>query len=166
MPRTAIGAGLLMVTVACGFAFAQDPRIDDLKAEINQLTRIIADQDKRLADLEKGQAGQLRRTISDQERRIAELEKTVKAIEAELIPPPRRIPSTTPAWHQPVSWGRLKAGMSEAQVVELLGPPTRVLSVEDRRTLYYQPDAKSTSPLHGTVTLLDDRVIAVEPPDF
>ena len=164
MPRTAIGAGLFLVT--CGLAFAQDPRIDELRAEIGQLTRIIADQDKRLEDLEKGQAAQLRRTISDQERRIAELEKTVKALQAELLPPPRRIPSTTPAWHQPVSWGRLKTGMSEAQVVELLGPPTRVLSVEDRRTLYYQPDVKSTSPLHGTVTLLDDRVIAVEPPEF
>ena len=66
----------------------------------------------------------------------------------------------------PVNWGRLKAGLSEAQVVELLGPPTRVQSVVDTRTLYYEPDRKSTSTIHGSVILMDDRVIAVEPPDF
>jgi hypothetical protein len=165
--RTFIGGGLLILT--CGFAVAQDgrdPRLDELRAEIAQLGRIISDQDKRLEDLEKGQSAQLRRTITDQERRIADLEKTVRTLQAALAPPPHRIPSPIPVWTQPLNWGRLKAGMSEAQVTELLGPPTRVSSVVDKRTLYYQPDAKSTSPLHGMVTLVDDRVTAVEPPDF
>lgn len=167
MQRTFIGGGLLILT--CCLAVAQDgrdPRLDDLRTQVAELDRIVAEQGKRLEDLEKGQSAQLRRTVADQERRIADLEKTVRAMQATLAPPPHRIPSPTPLWHQPVNWGRLKAGISEAQVVELLGPPTRISSVEDKRTLYYQPDAKSTSPLHGTVTLIDDRVTAVEPPDF
>ena len=148
-----IGAGLLVW--ACGLALGQDaPPLDPrpLDPRVDELTTETA---------------QLRRTIADQERRIAALEKTVKALQAAAVPPvPKRIPSPTPEWRVAANWAHIKKGMSEAQVVELLGPPTRTISVVDMRTLYYQPDAKGGTTLHGSVTLMDDRVTASEPPDF
>jgi hypothetical protein len=56
--------------------------------------------------------------------------------------------------------------MSEAQVVEILGPPTMTDAVNDMRTLYYKPDPRSTTTLNGSVTLMDDRVTATMPPAF
>ncbi len=126
-------------------AQARDPRVDKLTAETDELKRTVADQDKR----------------------IAELEKTVKMLQAAAAPPvPAPIPSSTPAWKTPTSWNLIKAGMSEAQVVGILGPPTSVQSVTDSRTLFYQPGPNSTSTLNGSVSLKDDRVTATSPPAF
>jgi len=138
--------GLLYFTQAPVLrAQARDPRVDKLTMDTEDLKRTVADQDKR----------------------IAELEKTVKMLQsAATPPPPEPIPAPTPPWKAPSSWKLIQAGMSEAQVVGILGPPTSVQSVEDSRTLFYQPDAQSTSTLNGTVTLKDDRVTASSPPAF
>jgi hypothetical protein len=125
-------------------AQARDAQIDELKRETAQLKTVIA----------------------DQERRIAALEKMVKALQAVAAPVPTAIPAPTPPWHQASNWILIKKGMSEAQVVEILGPPTRVDSSIDVRTLLYQPDSRSTSTLNGSVTLTDDRVTATKPPAF
>lgn len=109
---------------------------------------------------------ELKRTVADQDHRIAELEKTVKMLQAAAAPVPSPIPNPTPAWTKASSWTLIKPGMSEAQVVEILGPPTTEQSAIDKRTLYYQPDPHSTSTLSGSVTLTDDRVIATAPPAF
>ncbi len=138
--------GLLYYTQAPPLrAQARDPRVDKLTMETEELKRTVADQDKR----------------------IAELEKTVKMLQAAAAPPlPQPIPAPPPPWKAPSSWNLIQAGMSEAQVVAILGPPTSVQSVQDSRTLFYQPDARSTSTLNGTVTLKDDRVTATSPPAF
>jgi hypothetical protein len=134
---------LLMSVVAMGQA--RDPRVDELEKETAQLKRKVADQDAR----------------------IAELERAVKSLQAAAAPPvPTPIPSPTPAWHRASNWTLIKTGMSEAEVVGILGPPTSVDSSIDRRTLLYAPDASSTSTLKGSVTLIDDRVTAMTPPAF
>jgi hypothetical protein len=145
MARLAL-IGTALTLLLCGPAVAQthDPRVDELKKETAQLKRMIA----------------------DQEQRIAELEKTVKALQAAAAPLPARIPSETPLWHRPSNWAQIKTGMSEAEVVAILGPPTSVDTSIDRRTLLYTPDAKSTSTLTGSVTLIGDRVTAMVPPAF
>jgi hypothetical protein len=141
--RTPIGAGMLL---ACNIAMAQtpDPRVDELTRE----------------------TAQLKRTITAQERRIADLEKAVKGLQAIVGPVPARIPSETPLWQLAFNWNLIKKGMSEAQVVEILGPPANVQSVDDVRKLFYQPDSRSTLTLNGSVTLTDDRVTASLPPAF
>jgi len=130
----------------CGVAIAQtrDPRVDELLKETAQLKRMIA----------------------DQETRIAELERAVKALQTAAKPLPTPIPSTTPPWSRASNWTLIKSGMSEPQVVEILGPPTSVDSSIDRRTLLYTPEANSTSTLKGSVTLIGDRVTAMTPPAF
>lgn len=129
-------------------AQARDPRVDQLTKDTEQL----------------------KHTVADQEKRIAELETTVKMLQAQSAPPapppPAPIPNPTPPWASPTSWNRVKPGMSQADVEQILGAPTSVTSVEDSRTLYYQPGSSSASTLSGTVTLQDDRVTAMAPPAF
>ena len=138
------GAGILLWM--CGIAMAQtrDPRVDELTKE----------------------TAALKRTIADQGARIAELEKAVKALQTAAPPLPSRIPAEIPPWHRASNWALIKAGMSEAQVVEILGPPTSVDTSIDTRILVYAPDARSTSTLKGSVTLTGDRVNSMVPPSF
>ena len=144
MQRALTGAGLLLLM--CGIAMAQsrDPRVDELTKE----------------------TAQLKRRIADQEGRIAELEKAVKFLQSAAAPMPTPIPAETPPWHRASNWTLIKSGMSESQVVGILGPPTSVDSSIDKRTLLYNPDATSTSTLKGSVTLIGDRVTAMTPPAF
>jgi len=138
---------LFLLFLTCGLAAAQtrDPRVDELTKE----------------------TAQLKQRITDQEARIAELEKAVKILQSAAAPPkPEPIPAPTPAWHRAANWTQIKTGMSEAQVVAILGPPTSVFSSIDQRTLLYAPDSNSTSTLTGSVTLVDDRVTAMTPPVF
>jgi len=144
MQRAVIGVGLLVLM--CGIATAQtrDPRVDELRKE----------------------TAQLKRRIADQEARIAELEKAVQGLQATAAPLPTRLPAETPPWHRASNWTLIKVGMSESQVVGILGPATSVDNSIDKRTLHYTPDAGSTSTLKGNVTLVDDRVTAMTPPAF
>ena len=141
---TKCSVGLLLMTSGIAMAQARDPRVDELTKE----------------------TAQLKQRITDQDARIAELEKAVKILQSAAAPLPAPIPSPTPPWHQPANWNLIKTGMSEAQVVALLGTPTSVDSSIDRRTLVYAPDASSTSTLKGSVTLVDDRLTSMTPPAF
>ncbi|HEY1753966.1 MAG TPA: outer membrane protein assembly factor BamE [Bryobacteraceae bacterium] len=125
-------------------AQAHDPRVDALTTEVSQL----------------------KRTVADQEQRIAQLETAVKTLQAIANPLPERIPNPTPAWHSASNWNLIKPGMSAEQVIQILGPPTLDNTVTDTRTLSYQPSPNSATTLKGTVTLMDDRVIAMVPPAF
>jgi hypothetical protein len=147
MPRnfsTCIVWSLYLTLPLTAMAQARDPQIDELKKETAQLKTVVA----------------------DQERRIAELEKTVRALQAVATPVPTPLPTPVPAWRSASNWNQIKLGMSEAQVVEILGPPSRVEASIDVRTLIYLPDSHSTSTLSGKVTLTDDRLTAAVPPAF
>jgi hypothetical protein len=144
--------GLLFLM--CGMAGAQTsaPKVDPKQdPKVDALMKDVAD---------------LKRTAADQERRIAELEKTLAALQAVVAPLPTRLPEATPAWHKASSWNQIKLGMGESQVVDVLGPPTSVQVTIDMRVLLYTPDPHSTSTLNGSVTLVDDRVTAMNPPAF
>jgi SmpA / OmlA family len=136
--------GLLLLMGVVAMAQTRDPRVDELTKE----------------------TAQLKHRVADQEARIAELERAVKVLQSAAAPMPAPIPSPTPLWHRASNWTQIKVGMSEAQVVAILGSPTNVDSSIDKRTLLYEPDARSTSPLKGSVTLIGDRVTAMTPPAF
>jgi len=146
MSRILVVCTLWLCTISTPSALAQtrDPRVDQLAKDTEELKHTVADQDKRISDLEK----------------------TVKMLQALLNPAPAPIPAVTPPWTSSSNWTRVKAGMSEADVTEILGSPTSVQSVVDSKILFYQSDAKSSSALKGSVTLMDDRVTAMSPPAF
>ena len=66
--------------------------------------------------------------------RISELEQQVEELKGQEIrsPSQQRVIAKAPmpvaaskAWHDPGNWSRLKKGMSEARVKQILGQPTR-----------------------------------------
>jgi hypothetical protein len=116
----------------------------------------------------------LKRVVKEQDRRIAELEKTIKSLEAgnlerppvEVRPKPAAKAVPQAPWQAPFAWQRIKKDMSRAQVEELLGPPTSVDAVIDHQTLNYKAEGTQEGTLTGSVKLTDDRVSVVTPPDF
>jgi hypothetical protein len=93
---------------------------------------------------------------------ILKLEAAVRDLKA--IPAPGPIPTLTPPWQSASNWNLVMQGMSRAQVVEILGPPTRETSVMDTQTLYYSDSVAAR--LTGSVTLVGDRLTIMVPPAF
>ena len=129
------------------------------------LVGVAQNRDPRVDALAKDNAD-LKQRIAEQDRRIGDLEKAVRALAAAAHPSPNPIPAPRPAWYAPESWVQIKPGMSEMAVTDILGQPTSVRTAVDVRTLYYESDAKSTQALKGSVTLMDDRVTQMTPPIF
>lgn len=145
MAGSLIGLTVLLSAPAQTTGQNRDSRVDGLIKQMDQLTK----------------------QVSEQGQRIASLEKEVKALQTPPPPPqPASIPAPVPAWYSATNWSMIKPGMSEAQVTEILGAPTSVQTVEDTRKLFYGPDPHSTNTLAGSLTLMDDRVIAMTPPTF
>jgi uncharacterized coiled-coil protein SlyX len=147
-------------------AQAKDSQPSDLTLEVSvsQLERKIADQEDRIAQLEKAmkaiqEDGARASNIADA---ILKLEAAVRDLKA--IPAPEPIPPPTPPWHSASNWSVLLQGMSRALVVEILGPPTRETSVMDTQTLYYSDSV--AAKLTGSVTLEGDRLTKMVPPTF
>ena len=138
-------------------------------------TSSIQSRDRRLEAAETD-ISLLKRLVKEQDRRIAELEKTAKSLQAADIannekPAPQELAKTTikPAaarWQNPLAWAQIREGMSRAQVEELLGKPASVESVIDSQTLIYKGDVPGSGATAGVVKLTDDRVSEISPPNF
>src|SRR5579872_1162055 len=114
--------------------------------------------DPRLDDAVK-EIALLKRTVADQDRRMANLERTVRSLQTTVLAAPRRVPMS---WRTAEGWAAVKLGMSRDQVMEILGEPQSAEAVIDRQTLYYR-DARG--PV-GKVVLTDDRVSEIDSPKF
>ena len=145
-------------------AQTRDHQLNDLPLAVSQLKAKTADQEERIAQLEKTvkalQASSAK--IGDIAEAILKLEGAVKDLKA--VPSPTPIPRVIPPWHSAANWNLVKQGMSRAQVVEILGPPTKETSVIDTQTLYYGDSAAPR--LAGSVTLVGDRLTMMMPPAF
>jgi len=134
-----------------------------------------ADDAARISRLESD-LQQLRARIDEQERRIERLENELgrRSNQPPVARPPTReeegvasVASTAPQpWHSPTAWDRIARGMTQAQVAEILGPPTQVESVDAYKTLFYRGSVAGKGPVSGLVNLRDDKVVAVKKPDF
>jgi len=129
---------------------SRDPRLDEAVSEIALLKRIVRDQDRRIADLEK--------TL-----RILQQAGGVAVVEGKVKVAPKPLPAP---WQNPLVWARVEEGMSRAEVEDILGKPTSVDAVIDHQTLHYKGGTPPSAVLTGSVNLTDDRVTAVSPPDF
>ena len=67
-------------------------------------------------------------------------------------------------WLVAAHWARVKPGMNELEVIELLGPPTSMRHEDGRRILLYALEIGSSGFLGGNVVLRDAQVVAVEHP--
>ncbi|MFQ2006792.1 hypothetical protein ACK34G_15935 [Aeromonas veronii] len=110
----------------------------------------------------------LKRTVIDQSERIDALERQLStSAPASTIGKRSPAPAgtVTGGWHSPANWGRVKDGMSQSQVVSLLGQPTSIENIGPYRTLFYRGEVNG-SFVSGNAKLTDDRVWQVNEPVF
>ena len=68
------------------------------------------------------------------------------------------------AWLEAGRWDRVKNGMSELEVINLLGPPTAMREENGARVLLYALEIGSSQFLGGSVEFRDRAVTAVNKP--
>jgi hypothetical protein len=140
MPRILPAGAILLVYLGASYRLSgqtPDPRLDDAVKEIALLKRMVGDQD----------------------RRIASLERTVRSLQTTVLAAARPVRTS---WRNPEGWAAVKIGMSRDRVVEILGEPKSTYSVMDHETLFYKD---ATYPV-GNVVITDDRVSEVDSPWF
>ncbi len=145
----------LGVLAAAGASFGQtvEQRLNDTMNEITILKRVIAEQDRRISQLEK----------AVEALRLAPAPTKEQAAAAEPAPPK----NAKALWQNPAAWEKIKEGMTESEVVALLGKPTSVENEATYRVLTYETKkSMGAGSLSGKVKLLDGRVWLVESPIF
>jgi hypothetical protein len=154
MPRI-LTLGLLFLSVLSpSFGQQSDRRIEDAVAEITLLKRVVAEQDRRIATLEKA---------LDTSRLGAVANPESSAVSGRVAV--TQATTSTP-WRTRSVWSGIKEGMSRAQVVAILGQPTSVNVVSILQTLFYRGEVSGSASVTGTVELMDDRVWQVNVPVF
>jgi hypothetical protein len=131
----------------------RDRRLEATETEVSLLKRIVKEQDRRIAELEKTVKSLRAATTATEEPAPHELAKIV------IKPPAAR-------WQNPLAWAQIREGMSRAQVEEILGKPASVEAVIDYQTLLYKGDVPGSGTVSGAVKLTDDRVSEITSPAF
>ena len=106
------------------------------------------------------------------EQQVYELNRDVDELKKRLgqgtttAPRTSRTPAPAPStqWINAASWDRVRTGMEELQVIDILGPPTQMRVEGATRTLLYAVEIGSSGFLSGSVTLEDKKVARVERP--
>jgi hypothetical protein len=120
---------------------------------------------------------ELEQDVIELERRVETLtrdleqlkQRTTGAAATRTAPPGEKCPAVadcSPRWLSAANWSRLREGMSEFEVIDLLGPPSSVRGTTESRsrTLMYALEIGSSAFLSGRVVLDDRRVVEVEKP--
>ncbi len=96
-------------------------------------------------------------------RRIDELERPMRSVppSAPRVSQPRPASDT---WVDAAKWRRIRNGMSELEVIGLLGAPTSMREVDGARVLFYAMEIGTSGFLGGSVKLRDRAVIEVRQP--
>jgi hypothetical protein len=106
----------------------------------------------------------LRRQVQDQQRQIDTL-RTQARPTAPLPLKPASPPAADPhTWVDASKWKRIRPGMSELEVVGMLGRATSMREQEGQRVLLYAMEIGSSGFLGGSVTFRDGVVAEVQSP--
>lgn len=117
----------------------------------------------------------LEQDVRNLERQVQVLEREVRALaqRTHVAAPSVELPrterdsaiDTEATWLKAASWNRIRAGMDELAVIEILGKPTAVRPIEpERRALLYTLEIGTTGFLTGSVVFENGRVVEVQRP--
>jgi hypothetical protein len=115
---------------------------------------------------------ELQRTVRQQALRIDQLEREISRVTGTPVARPvgsegmsTRETEKQP-WLAPKTWDRVKVGMSELEVLEILGYPTNARAGQDKstKTLFYSVQVSPAGFLSGNVELTNNRVRVVNRP--
>jgi outer membrane murein-binding lipoprotein Lpp len=146
-----------LMTVACVLlgpaavaAEIDSARIEQLRQDVVELNRVVREQARRIERLER-EIARLRAATPGGQRRQA-------------IP---GIDDIDAPWLEGKVWQALRPGMTEAEVIARLGPPTAVRTDDAGvKTLLYTLELEGTGFLSGSVLLADDRVTGIRAPQL
>lgn len=141
----------------------------DLAENGARLHRTPAPKDSARAQQLENDITIFKRTVVEQGQRIEALERQLSSGASPSSPPRSSSPQSSVAargWHNPASWSRVKDGMSESQVMSILGQPTSVENIGSHRTLFYRGEVGSGGFVSGNVKISQDRVYLVNEPVF
>lgn len=114
---------IILVVTAAPVLGQESERVRQLEQEVKLIKSTVADQGRRIEMLERELRGKSSVTESG----------------ASTATQSRTPSSTAYPWHDRNSWGRVKNGMSEAQVMSILGHPTSVEAMGGIfKTLFYR----------------------------
>lgn len=108
----------------------------------------------------------LERQVQELTRQLAELQRATRSADP-AIPQPSVSPANAAAstqWLDAANWKRIRTGMTELEVISVLGPPTTLRGSADARSLMYAMEIGSSAFLSGSVQLRDGRVANVQMP--
>ena len=137
----------LMLIAAASSASAQsDFKVIKLEQDVRNLERQVQDLSRQVGDLQRqlAQSGDRRPARSDHST--------------------RQPTNTSAPWLDVANWDRIREGMTELEVISLLGPPTSMRAEGNSRTLLYAMEIGSSGFLSGSVQLEDRKVDDVEKP--
>ncbi len=110
----------------------------------------------------------LERQVQELQRQLVDLQQRSRPGMDTRAPAAATGPAsnTTGQWLNAANWQRVRPGMTELEVISLLGPPTSLRGGADSpsRTLMYAMEIGSSGFLGGSVQLRDRVVVEVSPP--
>ena len=136
---------VLLLAVACPVQAADDFDVLKLEQDVRNLERRVQD---------------LSRQVEDLKQKVARTGPAATRARGTANSPR---PATD--WLDAANWRRVKPGMSELEVIGILGLPTSMRSADDgARLLLYVTEIGSSGFLSGRVTLRDSQVTEVSEP--
>lgn len=130
---------------------------------------------------DSAQVARLEQEVRQLQREVVVLSQLVTQLRAQadrpatvaapaLVSPPARTPpqlnvdAAQARWLDAQRWRRLRAGMSELEVIGELGPATSMRGDDSERVLFYALEIGASGFLAGSVTLRDRVVAEIETP--
>ena len=147
-------AWCMALCVVGGVAIADDFQITRLQQDVLELQNQVRQQERRIESLERELAQW--RALEPTAARGA---GTPGVISSRAAPGPAN-------WINVANWRRIKPGMSELEVVQLLGTPTSLRNSADglQKILFYTQEIGSSGFLTGTVTVSKGAVVESQVP--
>jgi hypothetical protein len=133
--------------------------------------------DSRMMQLEQEVRG-LQRLVDQQARRLDALENAMRLPRGGRAPAPSPAASAvtttdaSSAWLKTANWDKLRPGMSDTDVITILGPPTTSRKSGQSepetgaQTLFYAMELEAGGFLSGQVIVVDHRVIEIHKPEL
>ena len=137
-----------------------------LLALLGQSALAADDATYRLMKLEQD-VRNLERQVQTLTRQLDELkQQSARGGDRSSPAPPSSAPpaATSGEWLEAARWDRVRPGMGELEVINILGPPTSMRQEGDVRVLLYAVEIGSGSFLGGSVELRDRKVSEVNEP--
>jgi hypothetical protein len=126
----------------------------------------IAAEDYRVMKLEQDMR-MLERLVQTLQRQLLDIQQQVRRSDPTIIIDDNRgaTNDSEQKWLTAAAWNRIKTGMSELQVIEILGRPTALRpDASERRALLYTLEIGTTGFLTGTISFENGAVVEVQTP--